>query len=275
MVHFSENPTWEISKVSLYAYDLSKSRSFYGEIVGLSGNLADNQNVFSNGLQELSLFSPNPSFAAEHNLIHNPQLSKFVNLSVRNIDDTKMFLKKNNTLYSTILKDSTEEAEQIICYDPSMNLIGFSQRDQIVSPADNTEWFFHHVNLQAHNVRECIAWYIGAASMIEGTWSAPSNIGDFSIDPKELAVLPLGGENRGLHIIRPDAGFGKRNGFAHNPSIGGHPAFCVPDIQAVMLRLDSAQIPYSYARTYAMTGYHQVYVYDPSFNLIEINQRVE
>jgi hypothetical protein len=26
--------------------------------------------------------------------------------------------------------------------------------------------------------------------------------------------------------------------------------------------------------TYAMTGYHQVYVFDPAYNLFEINQRV-
>ena len=110
--------------------------------------------------------------------------------------------------------------------------------------------------------------------MVEGTWKAPADMGNFSIDPNELAVLDLGSENRGLHVIRPDAGFGQRNGFAHNPSIGGHPAFRVPDIHAVMRRLQEAGIVYSDAGTYAMTGYHQVYVYDPSFNLIEINQRL-
>jgi catechol 2,3-dioxygenase-like lactoylglutathione lyase family enzyme len=99
-------------------------------------------------------------------------------------------------------------------------------------------------------------------------------MGDFSIDPKQLAVLTLGSDNRGLHIIRPDAGFGYRNGFAHNPSIGGHPAFAVPDIQAVMRRLRDADVVFSDAGTYAMTGYHQVYLYDPSYNLIEINQKV-
>lgn len=35
-------------------------------------------------------------------------------------------------------------------------------------------------------------------------------------------------DNTELHVIRPDACLAFRNRFAHNPSIGGHPAFCVP-----------------------------------------------
>ena len=46
-------------------------------------------------------------------------------------------------------------------------------------------------------------------------------------------MFPIGAFNGGLHIIKPDLGFALRNNFAHNPSIGGHPAIVVQDIQEV------------------------------------------
>jgi catechol 2,3-dioxygenase-like lactoylglutathione lyase family enzyme len=124
------------------------------------------------------------------------------------------------------------------------------------------------------DVRESIGFFVEIAGMEEGSWQAPAQMGDFSIDPRELAILPLGEGNRGLHLIRPDAGFALRNGFAHNPSLGGHPAFWVPDILAVMARLEAAGWPYSDAGVYAMPGMHQVYCLDPSANMLEINQYV-
>ena len=122
--------------------------------------------------------------------------------------------------------------------------------------------------------REAIGFYTEIAGMSEGRWQSPENKGDFSIDPSQLAILPLGEGNRGLHVIRPDEGFAYRNGFAHNPSIGGHPAFYVRDVKAVKARLEAAGILVSDAGVYAMPGMHQIYVYDPSANMIEINQYV-
>ncbi|MFK7941546.1 MAG: VOC family protein [Paracoccaceae bacterium] len=65
--------------------------------------------------------------------------------------------------------------------------------------------------------------------------------------------------------------FGSRNGFAVNPSIGGHPAFMVPDLQAVMTRMRAADWPFDDAGVYAMPGMHQLYTYDPAMNVVEIN----
>ena len=41
-----------------------------------------------------------------------------------------------------------------------------------------------------------------------------------------------------------------------------------------MKRMDDAGILYSDAKVYAMPGMHQIYVYDPNTNMIEINQYV-
>ena len=99
-------------------------------------------------------------------------------------------------------------------------------------------------------------------------------MGDFSIAPNELSVFPVSNDNRGLHIIKPDDAFGYRNHFPHNPSIAGHPAFTVPDIESVMEKLEQQDILYSDAKVYAMPGFHQIYLYDINANMIEVNQAV-
>jgi len=159
----------------------------------------------------------------------------------------------------------------IYTLDPALNLLVLLQAGG--APAASA-WHIHHVNLPAENVRETVAFYTGVIGLKEGRWRAAANKGDFSIDPAELAVLTTADDNSGLHIIRPDAGFAYRNRFAHNPSIGGHPAFCVPDVLAVKARLEAAGVLVSDAGVYAMAGMHQIYVLDPAANMIEVNQHV-
>ena len=65
-----------------------------------------------------------------------------------------------------------------------------------------------------------------------------------------------------------------RNNFIHNPSIGGHPAFTVKNINLIKEKLDNLNILYSDANVYAMPGFHQIYLYDANANTLEINQEV-
>ena len=136
------------------------------------------------------------------------------------------------------------------------------------------DWGVHHMNLESLDVRRSIDFFTNISEMIEGEWVAPKNKGDFSIDPSELAILPLSNNNRGLHVIKPDDGFGYRNNFAHNPSIGGHPAFTIKDLSSLKNRLDKNNILYSDAKVYAMPGFHQIYLYDINANMLEVNQAV-
>lgn len=132
------------------------------------------------------------------------------------------------------------------------------------------EWMLHHVNVPAHDVRQTAAFLRDLIGLQEGRWTYPERQGDLHHDNNGLAYFGI--ENRGLHVVRSIPTFARENGFLHNPTIGGHFAMCVPDIEAVKLRLDAADVPYTDAGVYAMAGIHQVYCYDPSFNLIEINQ---
>ena len=133
-------------------------------------------------------------------------------------------------------------------------------------------WKLHHVNIQAPDVRKSVEFLATNLGLKEGSWRAPDEKGDFSIDPRDLSVFPLGAFNGGLHIIKPDPGFALRNNFAHNPSIGGHPAIVVEDIQEVKNRLEAENVLITDAGTYAMVDMHQIYCLDPSGNVIEVNQ---
>ena len=145
--------------------------------------------------------------------------------------------------------------------------------------ADDGQWEIHHVNLPAHDVRQSAAFFSAIFGMREGVFQRPAQGGNFRSDPAALAAFEqsgggAAGPNNGLHLVKPVASFAPDNGLVHNPTIGGHVAITVPDLDAVKRRLEAAGILYSDAGQYAMAGYRQIYLYDPSMNLLEVNQRV-
>lgn len=136
-------------------------------------------------------------------------------------------------------------------------------------------WSIHHVNLQAKDVRRCAAFYKDILGMTEQNWVFPETRGYLPGDPDKLALLGDGRESHtGLHLIAPDPTFAERNGLSHNPSVGGHVAFHVDDLPAVIERLTVAGIPFSMTGEFAIPGLRHVYVTDPEGNLLEINGRV-
>lgn len=136
-------------------------------------------------------------------------------------------------------------------------------------------WSIHHVNLEAKDVRRSAAFYAAVLGMAEGQWIFPESRGYIPGSPDRLALFPDGRQSHtGLHLIKGDPDFAARNGFRHNPSLGGHFAIEVTDLKAVMRRLDAAGIPYSDGGVFAIPRLHNIYFEDPDGNLIEVNQRV-
>ncbi len=133
------------------------------------------------------------------------------------------------------------------------------------------KWNLHHVNLNVFDMDATRSFYLDALQLEQGkAHTIGTSFGDMGVDDSNL--LCVGEENAGIHLLKPLADFAKRTGLAINPAVGGHTAIQVEDIREVIRRLDEAKIFYSYARDHAMPGIHQLYVYDPSGNLIEINQ---
>ena len=133
------------------------------------------------------------------------------------------------------------------------------------------KWSIHHVTLQTHDVKKSAAFYRDILGLENGE---PHNIGtgtgDMTINEEVLAVV--GDGNRGLHLLVPTPAFARDSGYSINPAMGGHVAIGVDDIDSVKKRLDAAGIYYQDAGEHAAPGWSQIYLYDPSGNLIEINQ---
>ncbi|MEO1492997.1 MAG: hypothetical protein AAFV19_12665 [Pseudomonadota bacterium] len=287
--------TWSIHHVNICAPDVVRTRWFLRDLVGLPegtwiypdedqigqiGHAADMIAYFGSENRGIHAVRPIATFPRDNGLIHNPTLGGHVAITVEDLHQVIRRLDAASIPYSDAGVYAMRGVHQIYVYDPSWNVVEFNQ---VVDPAVKGEmksgdgvwgWGIHHVNLQAYDVRESAAFFSEIIGMVEGSWDRGGTEGDFSIDPSDLTIFPLGVGNRGLHLIRPDPLFGKRNGFVVNPSIGGHPALIVPDIHAVMARMDAASWPYDDAGVYAMPGMHQIYTLDPAMNVIEINQDI-
>lgn len=135
-------------------------------------------------------------------------------------------------------------------------------------------WSIHHVNLEARDVPATARFYTDILGMHLRDWVFPETRGYLPGDPDKLALLTDTRESHtGLHLIAPDPEFATRNAMQHNPSIGGHVALHVDDLDGVIARLTAAGIPHSVTGEFAIPGLRHVYVEDPSGNLLEINGR--
>ncbi len=263
---------WSIHGVSLLAHDLAASAAFSGSLLGLGVPSAVGPDAVAFGVDGcgLRLNRPGRHLLQPAPGLPTPAGGRHLILNVSDLNAVVGRLDRAAIPHRPAAAGLTE-APAVCTTDPGLNVIVFRQGEETRHGPD---WHIHHVNLEVPDVREAAAFYTEIAGMAEGQWRAPVTRGDFSIDPASLAVLPLGDGNSGLHLIRADPSFALRNGFAHIPSIGGHPAFCVRDVLAVKRRLLAAGHVVSDAGVYAMAGMHQIYVFDPSTNMIEVNQVV-
>jgi catechol 2,3-dioxygenase-like lactoylglutathione lyase family enzyme len=277
-----DHVSWSIHRVSLATHNLAEARTFFETRLGLGQARAVGNGTLAFGLgsRGLRVQRPKAVMARIGADIVVQGCARHVAVEVADLHLIATRLAKASIAYVEA-PHGDFDGPAIYAQDPALNVVAFCQATAPATPLKTirpweTEmgWGVHHVNLQAGDVREAVAFYTEIAGMVEGQWQAPSARGDFSIDTNELAVLPQGEFNRGIHIIRADAGFAHRNNFPHNPSIGGHPAFFVPDVLAVKSRLQAAGTEVSDARIYAMAGMHQIYALDPTANVIEVNQFV-
>lgn len=270
--------TWALHRVSLATHDLAAAHAFFGTALGLGQPRAVDPNMiaFGMGSRGVRICRPQRAIGICGKDVVGPVTARHVAIDVSDLSSVVSRLDRAGCSHVEAPAGDFD-CPAIYTVDPALNVVAFCQATAAltadVQPWERgLGWGLHHVNLAAGNVRETVAFYTEIGGLAEGRWQAPASRGDFSIDPNELAIMPVSDRNRGLHIIRPDAGFAHRNNFSHNPSIGGHPAIYVKDVMAVKHRLSTAGTLVSDAGVYAMVGMHQIYALDPTANMIEVNQ---
>tara|TARA_B100000073_G_scaffold143915_1_gene118474 strand:- start:322 stop:1152 length:831 start_codon:yes stop_codon:yes gene_type:complete len=274
---------WKIFNVSIPVKDLEKSKIFYNDILG--NNTVDTEfykNFFSDDNEDIFLGSNGFGvrlFKPKHDLELNDNIQSRRSYVSIIISDFESVLKKLQQSNFRFIYKKINSFETVILQEPSLNMMQFIKSNEVLDKYsnyffENSNFYIHHMNLESLDVRESVHFISELIGLKEGNWVAPNDKGDFSIDKKELSLFPISNDNKGLHFIKPDEGFAFRNNFIHNPSIGGHPAFTVKNINLIKEKLDNLNILYSDANVYAMPGFHQIYLYDANANTLEINQEV-
>ena len=274
---------WKIFNVSIPVKDLEKSKIFYNDLLG--NNTVDTEfykNFFSDDNEDLFLGSNGFGvrlFKPKHDLELNDNIQSRRSYVSIIINDFESVLKKLQQSNFRFIYKKINSFETVILQEPSLNMMQFIKSNEVLDKYsnyffENSNFYIHHMNLESLDVRESVHFISDLIGLKEGNWVAPNDKGDFSIDKKELSLFPISNDNKGLHFIKPDEGFAFRNNFIHNPSIGGHPAFTIKNINLIKEKLDNLKILYSDANVYAMPGFHQIYLYDANANTLEINQEV-
>jgi glyoxylase I family protein len=144
---------------------------------------------------------------------------------------------------------------------------------------DDDGWYGLVFNLQLHHVNLC--------------WGNPDEMKQFYCDVlglgdlPEVAALRVGFDKlpRTAHFV--DAGptqlhLSTTNPTLHmkvektvNPVAHGHIAFRTDNLDEVIGVLEAARIPYSNYGTWAIRGWRQIYLYDPSGHVVEIHEVVD
>lgn len=271
---------WNLSGISLSVHDLELAEHFYGNVLGLGRPKERNEIecIFASSNSFFCLKKPSNKLIKNEEDVLTSVLNRYSVIEIPDLESRKTSLIKNGVSFHQV--KSFKEGQAYLCVAlPCQNIIIVSESDGEILEEDVEHvtfknWKLHHINLQATDVRKSVEFLSTNLGLREGSWRPPDEKGDFSIEPKDLSVFPIGAFNGGLHIIKPDPGFALRNNFVHNPSIGGHPALVVKDVQAVKNRLEAENVQVTDAGTYAMRNMHQIYCLDPSGNVIEINQYV-
>ena len=134
----------------------------------------------------------------------------------------------------------------------------------------------HHVNIAAPKFEETIAFYQAMFDMVD---LQPNFAKDYNqrggtrfVGP-ETPEISETGQHPTIHISDSTPEYAKHvKELGINPRLNGHIAIAVDDIEEVKTRLSTAGVFYVEAGRWAIKDYHQIYTYDPSMNLIEINQ---
>jgi catechol 2,3-dioxygenase-like lactoylglutathione lyase family enzyme len=135
------------------------------------------------------------------------------------------------------------------------------------------QWSLHHVNIPSHNVRETARFYEDILDMTEKPFPFVSSDQRGAVQTGDDFIAFFEDGSRQIHICKPTPEMPFQNNFCLHPVLNGHLAINVDDIEEVKRRLRARDHHFNDAGKWAFAGYYQIYFYDPSMNVVEVNQR--
>lgn len=136
------------------------------------------------------------------------------------------------------------------------------------------KWYIHHVALNTLHVQETIR-FLRDALGLEGYKSRDDHVGGNPTNADTDSCFFFSHTGQALHIGKPDLMFALKHQIPINPTYGGHLAINVPDLNEMRARLKAAGVLFADPGNWgAIPNIQQIYVCDPSMNIIEINQTV-
>ena len=127
----------------------------------------------------------------------------------------------------------------------------------------------HHINFATKNVPVMDKFYRDVLDMQTIPDMGRTRVRDQGY-PGDVAFISDGAIQ--MHIAEKDMQIGFRTGKVVNPVHRGHIAFRTDDLDAFRKRLDEKGIKYADFGDWAMTGWEQIFFYDPDGNVVEVHQ---
>ena len=129
----------------------------------------------------------------------------------------------------------------------------------------------HHINLSTRDVKELERFYKDILFLDTQTEDLPTlekkkgYSGDVSF---------VGDGKVQMHLAQKDLLVNFKTGHFINPVEKGHIAYRTDDIEAFKKHLDENNVQYTDWGDIGVSGWHQIFFYDPDGNIIEVHQKI-
>ena len=129
----------------------------------------------------------------------------------------------------------------------------------------------HHINLSTRNVKELESFYKDILFLDTQTEDLPV------LEKKKgySGEVTFVGDGRvQMHLAQKDLSVNFKTGHFINPVEKGHIAYRTDDIEAFKDHLKAKKIHFADWGDIGVSGWHQIFFYDPDGNIIEVHQKI-
>jgi len=132
---------------------------------------------------------------------------------------------------------------------------------------------FHHVNFATKQLPELESFYLDVLELQEShAYTASSSSAQIKNQGYGGRVAFVTDGDVEMHLSTKDLNVAFRTGQAINPLANTHIAFRTDDIEGIKRRLTERNIPFADYGEWAISGWQQIFFYDPEGNIVEVHQ---